>query len=148
MNKENDAVSIECFLHAPVERVWKAWTEPVYIRQWFGSDPNGSVLHAALDVRVGGSFEITFRDSGGLEHTCFGDYAEVNPFKKLQFTWRWRSEPDVESRVFVTLQPTGENTEMHFVHAGVGTVSAHNYQEGWRSTFMKLERVLSKKSLN
>jgi uncharacterized protein YndB with AHSA1/START domain len=95
-------------------------------------------------VRIGGSFEITFRDSSGLEHTCFGVYTEVTPFKNLQFTWAWRSEPGVESRVSITLSPEGDGTHMHFVHAGVGTASAHNYTEGWQSTFRKLDRLLLK----
>jgi len=148
MTVGNDTVTIEYLLQAPVDRVWKAWTEPTHICEWFGSDPQGIVLYARLDVRVGGSFEITFRDSSGLEHTCFGDYTTVIPFKKLQFTWRWKSEPDVESKVCIELQEAGENTQVCFVHAGVGTASAHNYNEGWRSTFMKLERLLLKKSLN
>lgn len=138
-------IEIDRIFHSPINTVWSAWTEAACISQWFGSDPNGLVLQAAVDVRIGGSFEVTFRDSSGLEHTCFGVYTEVSPFNKLQFTWAWRSEPGVESRVSVTLRNEGDGTQMHFVHAGVGTASAHNYEEGWRSTFNKLDRILLKK---
>ena len=145
MTSETDTIIIEHLLTASIEDAWRSWTDPVYISQWFGSDPNGVVLESAVDARVGGSFEITFRDSSGLEHTCFGFYTDVKPLHSLQFTWSWRSEPGVESRVSVTLYTEGEGTQMRFVHAGVGTASAHNYDEGWRSTFEKLDRMLLKK---
>lgn len=142
----SDTVTIDYFLHAPADYVWNAWTNSVYLCEWFGSDPDGVVLKATVDVRVGGSFEVSFRDSSGLEHTCFGVYTDVRPFHTLQFTWGWRSEPGVESRVSLVFESVGSDTRMHFTHAGVGTASAHNYNEGWRSTFKKLDRLLLKNS--
>jgi len=145
MTPGSDTVVVDYVLHTSPEGVWKAWTDPACVRQWFGSDPNGNVLQARLDVRVGGSFEVTFKDSSGMEHTCFGVYTEVMPCSKLQFTWAWQNEPGVESHVTVVFEPVDDDTRMHFIHAGVGTASAHNYSEGWRSTFEKLDRMLLKK---
>jgi hypothetical protein len=31
---------------------------------------------------------------------------------------------------------------MHFEHRGFGYQSAHNYAEGWKSTFLKLNKLL------
>lgn len=143
MNTATDTVNIETILTAPIEKVWKAWTDPNNILKWFGSDANGKGVSAKLDVRPQGSFEITFRDGDGTEHTCFGKYVEVNEPAKLAFTWKWKSEPGFESFVTVLLSSKGPTTLQHFEHAGLGNPSIHNYLPGWKTTFDKLERMLN-----
>ena len=138
-----DTVFIEHTFNISTGKVWNAWTEPLLISRWFGSDPDGTVLKAEMDVQPGGYFEVTFANSDGAEHTCSGIYKEVQPFTRLSFTWEWRNEPGVQSFVTVLLQPTGNDTLMQFEHAQVGFASAHDYVEGWNSTFLKLEQVLA-----
>lgn len=140
-----ETITIITIINAPIENVWKAWTNPDLIFNWFGSDPNGKVLKAKLDVRPGGSFEITFTDEDQTLHTCSGAYVDVQEYSKLTFTWTWKSEPGVES--FVTLSLAAENnlTRMQFEHAQLGNASKHDYLNGWQSTFLKLERMLDKR---
>jgi len=143
MITNDSSVFIEHTFGSPVEKVWDAWTNPSQIMNWFGSDPNGKVLQAELDVRPGGYFEVTFRDSDQTEHTCSGTYDEVLPLSKLTFSWRWKSEPGVESFIILMLTPAGESTRMQFEHKNPGSDSKHDYVKGWQSTFSKLERLLS-----
>ena len=138
----DEAIFIQTTFNAPVEKVWRAWTDPVVICKWFGSDPNGRVLKAEIDVKAGGNFEITFRDSDGTEHTCFGTYIRVVPLNELSFTWNWKQEPGVESFVSVLLSSGNNGTEMRFRHVDIGSASAHDYEEGWNSTFLKLRKAL------
>lgn len=112
--------------------------------QWFGSDPDGQGLSAQADARPGKKFWVSFSDSSGAEHTCFGNYLTVTSPHELSFTWCWQNEPGVTSQVVVRLQQSGTDTLMHFEHNGVGTASAHNYLAGWTSTFEKLRRVVEK----
>jgi uncharacterized protein YndB with AHSA1/START domain len=142
MQKNNSSVFIETTVHAAVEKVWKAWTEPAFIMKWFGSDPDGEVLKATLDVRQGGSFDVTFKDSDGTEHTCSGRYDVVQAFSKLSFTWQWKNEPGVQSFINLLLSPMGELTRMQFEHMNLAGGSKHDYTKGWQSTFLKLERLL------
>lgn len=139
---DNDTVTIEVAINAPIKNVWNAWTDPALIN-WFGSDPNGVVVSAKLDVRQGGRFEITFKDADQTEHTCSGVYVDVQEFNKLSFSWTWKNEPGVESLVTVALTSEGNTTRMLFQHAHVGTASMHNYLSGWQATFSKLERMLT-----
>jgi len=139
-----DTIFIEILLNAPIEEVWKAWTEPSIILKWFGSDQKGKGIKAEIDARPGGRFEITFANADGDKHTCFGIYHEVKNYSKLSFTWEWKNEPGVESFVTVKLTPVEHSTRMQFEHARVGTSSSHSYLAGWQSTFKKLEKVLSK----
>ena len=69
METNNATIFVEAIIDAPPEKVWKAWTDPSFIMNWFGSDPNGNVSDAKLDVRPGGYFEITFSDADLTEHS-------------------------------------------------------------------------------
>ena len=139
---DKDTVIIETMIDAPIGVVWKAWTDAALILHWFGSDPNGKGMKAELDVRAGGSFEITFKNSDESEHTCSGIYDEVEPFGKLTFSWTWKSEPGVESFVTVLLSPDGSGTRMQFRHEHLGYGSQHDYLFGWQGAFSKLDRML------
>lgn len=136
-------LTLERRFDAPPAALWQAWTDPDLVRQWFGSDPAGTGSHARLDVRVGGSFEVTFANSDGTEHTCSGDYLVVEPHTHLAFTWRWRSEPGVETAIHLRFTPVAGGTLQHFEHRGLGAATSHNYAVGWQSTFDKLARALN-----
>jgi uncharacterized protein YndB with AHSA1/START domain len=127
-----------------MEKVWQAWTNPSIIKLWFGSDPQGTVQNAYIDIFPGGRFEISFMDSDKTPHSCFGIYTDVNPYEKLTFTWSWKSEPGSVSIVSVTMKSEPGGTQMNFEHAYVNG-SAHNYESGWKRTFEKLDRVLTEK---
>jgi len=138
----NGDVFIELEFKASPESIWQAWTDPIKVKQWFGSDPQGKVLNANLDVRPGGQFEVSFADSNQTEHTCSGIYKKVEKNQLLSFSWTWKNEPGVTSFVEFLLLPGGDVTTMKFTHSGVGHLSAHNYEQGWKDTFLKMERVL------
>jgi uncharacterized protein YndB with AHSA1/START domain len=143
-NSPGNPVNIEWHFKSSPEIIWKAWTDPEMVKQWFGSDPNGKVIHVALDISNGGYFEVTFIDSDGTEHTCFGNYTDIVAHSILKFTWSWKSEPDHRSFITVTITSVPDGTLMKFEHADIDTASAHNYEAGWRSTFKKLDRILKK----
>jgi len=136
-------ITIDSIFDAPIDRVWRAWTEPARMT-WFGSDPLGCVINAEADARVGGHFRVVFRNSDETEYVCHGIYREVDPNHKLAFTWEWENEPGTTSNVVVLLTPSGDAaTRMHFSHANLWEGSAHDYLVGWRSTFSKLANTLA-----
>jgi uncharacterized protein YndB with AHSA1/START domain len=143
-SKANDHLKMEVMIDAPLKKVWQAWTDPDIILQWIGSDPDGKGLNAKLNVRIGGTYEIHFMNSDLAEHTCYGVYNDIVEFSRLHFSWRWKSEPDVESQVSILLIPAGRQTMMQFEHQGFGYQSAHSYAEGWKGAFFKLNRALKK----
>lgn len=142
---KTNSVQITWQFAAPPASVWGVWTTPEGVQQWFGSDPNGRVLKAELDVRVGGGFEVTFADSDGTLHTASGVYQHVEPNKKLEFSWGWKSEPGVETQIKILFEPSGDGTKMEFEHGGLVHASSHDYQSGWRSTFQKIDKIFEGK---
>lgn len=142
----SQTITIETRFDAPPARVWQAWTQPSHMT-WFGSDPKGRVVSAESDPRPGGRFAVTFRNSDETEYTASGIYAEVDVNQKLSFTWGWANEPGNTSFVTVLLSTDHDyGTRMVFTHANLWDGSAHNYLEGWRSTFAKLGKTLTDKS--
>jgi uncharacterized protein YndB with AHSA1/START domain len=134
------AASAHCGLYT--ETIWAAWTDSRIVRRWFGSDPNGEVLAAHLDARVGGRFEVTFANGDGTQYTAMGVYRRVEPFRHLEFSWQWKNEP-VQTFIRIEMSPEGAGTHMKFEHAGLIHLSTHDYASGWRSTFEKMEKAIS-----
>jgi uncharacterized protein YndB with AHSA1/START domain len=67
---------------APVEIVWKAWTDPQYVMQWWG--PKGfSCPTCKIDLRVGGKFLISMKSPDGQEFYNGGEYHEIVPHEKI-----------------------------------------------------------------
>jgi uncharacterized protein YndB with AHSA1/START domain len=138
----NNSVKISWFYVEPPSKLWQAWTDPSAVKLWFGSDPNGKVLDAELDVRVDGPFRVTFANSDGTKFTAKGKYTEVEIHKSLVFTWGWEEQPNIAELVSVHFDAEKDGTRMLFEHHNIDKNSAHNYEEGWRSTFIKLEKAL------
>jgi uncharacterized protein YndB with AHSA1/START domain len=126
------------------EKVWRAWTDPQALAQWFGPDDAGVVALAELDVRVGGRYHIRFGVPGQEKHNVSGVYQEVVPNEKLVFSWAWQSTPERVSRVTVVLQPESGGTELIFRHEQFfDEVARDRHEEGWGGAFIKLDRLLA-----
>lgn len=125
---------------AAPEKVWRAWTDPQALSAWFGPGEPDSVTLAELDVRPGGSYRIRFRTPDGEEHEVSGRYEEVDPCRRLVFSWAWQSTPERVSRVTVALRPAGGGTEMDFLHECFFDLYARQrHARGWTLALEKLE---------
>ena len=126
------------------EKVWRAWTEPQALKQWWGPGGPEAVSLVQLDVRVGGRFRIVFGGARGDEHEVQGIYKEVVPNRRLAFTWTWpRTTPERESLVTITFNAVGAGTELDFVHAQHFDDKVRDgHLQGWSEAFVKLERYL------
>ncbi len=141
-SQTNSSIRISRHFSESPGDVWQAWTDPKLVKSWFGSDPNGTVLAASLDVRLGGTFEVTFRNSDDTQFTCMGTYQEIKNYQRLVFTWTWKDRPEVRELVTLVFQAEQNGTLMIFEHANIDADTTHNYEIGWQSTFDKIERTL------
>lgn len=72
-------------IDVPREKLWRCWTEPQLIVQWF-TPPPFKTVHAETDVRPGGSSFIVMKGPEGQEMPNRGVYLEVVEHQKLVFT--------------------------------------------------------------
>lgn len=126
-------------LNASPEKVYRAWIDPKKLVRWFGPD-QGAVQSAETDARVGGRFHVIFRTEDGEQHDVSGEYREVEPNRKLVFTWMWRTMPERESLVTIALQEDGEGTLLTLLHERFFDEEARDrHREGWTGALAKLE---------
>jgi uncharacterized protein YndB with AHSA1/START domain len=73
---------------APIDLVWKAWTDSKLVTKWWG--PKYYVSPScAIDLRVGGRFLFCMRapeDQGGQDSYTVGVYKRIQPKTLLEFT--------------------------------------------------------------
>jgi uncharacterized protein YndB with AHSA1/START domain len=72
-------------IDAPREKLFRCWTEPSLLKQWFAPAPVTTPI-AEVDLRVGGANFIVMQMPDGKEIPCPGTYLEIVPNKKLVFT--------------------------------------------------------------
>jgi uncharacterized protein YndB with AHSA1/START domain len=82
MVNETERMVVTRVFDAPRELVWKAWTDPKYVMQWWG--PKGWTSPACeIDFRVGGKFLCCMRSPDGQEGWNAGEYHEIVPYEKI-----------------------------------------------------------------
>lgn len=69
----------------PPHLVWRAWTEPALLTQWFTPAP-WRTTHCEIDLRPGGKFRTVMEGPNGEKHDSTGCFLFVVPEKLLVFT--------------------------------------------------------------
>jgi uncharacterized protein YndB with AHSA1/START domain len=141
---EKPSLSLQRRYPVAPEKVWRAWTDPQALKQWWGPGGAEAVSLVQLDVRVGGRFRIVFGGPRGDEHEVQGTYKEVVPNRRLAFTWTWpRTTPERESLVTISFKPAAGGTELDFVHAKHFDEKVRDgHLRGWTEALVKLDRYL------
>lgn len=133
-------------LNAPLELVWRAWTEDAELAQWLR--PFGvSTDSVSFDVRVGGQYAYTMtNDETGEEYPTGGTYLEVDPMDRLVFTWgEIGASVDTAPVITLTLNEQGDRTELIFHLRGIdGKPGDNNVYDGWDEALTNFERHLAK----
>jgi uncharacterized protein YndB with AHSA1/START domain len=79
---ETERMVVTRVFDAPRELVWKAWTDPKYVMQWWG--PKGFTSPSCkMDFRVGGKFLCCMRAPDGQEFWNGGEYLEIVLHEKI-----------------------------------------------------------------
>lgn len=128
------------------ERVFRAFSDPTRLQQWWG--PEGlTVPVCELDPRPGGAWTTTMRDGDGKHYTVGGVYREVDPPRRLVFTWAW-TQPDGsrghETLVTLAFEERGDATHLTLTQETFQDADARDkHREGWESSLDCLEQALA-----
>lgn len=138
---------------APPSLVFKAWTDPELIRQWFVPKP-WSIAKVENDVRAGGSNLIVMRDPDGNEYPNRGVYLEVVPNERLVFTdayvsaWEPSGKPFMTGIITFKAEDGGRKTRYtaRVAHWNAEDREAHEkmgFHEGWGKCADQLAELLA-----
>ena len=126
-------------IRAPRQRVFDAWTKAEELKKWHAPGPL-TVSLAEIDLREGGRYRIHMREPDGKEHKVSGMYREIDPPKKIVYTWGWDGDhPVKDSIVTIEFFERGDATEVVLTHSGIahdGERKSHT--EGWTAILEKL----------
>ncbi len=140
------SLEIKRFINASRDRVYAAWTDQEQLRQWFGPE-DVQTRNLIADVRVGGQFRWDCTDPEGKEVTISGEYRELQPGKKIVFTWRLEEDEDWKdhnSIVTIKLFDREGGTELRLTHEKLpNEASRDSHNEGWNSVLEKLETFVT-----
>jgi uncharacterized protein YndB with AHSA1/START domain len=130
---------------APRADVFRAWTDPALLRQWFAPLPYTTPV-AELDVRPGGASVIVMRGPDGTEFPNRGVYLEVVENERLVFTDAYSAAWEPSEKPFMTVVVTFEEAggeeagrrtlyTARVLHWTVADREAHEkmgFHEGWK----------------
>jgi len=134
-------------LNAPRDIIYKCWTDPAHLPQWFVPKPH-RVAKCELDVRPGGRCNTTFDVEGQIMENK-GVYLEVIPNEKLVFTdtytegWKPVAEPFMTA--IITLEDIGNGRTRYTAiarHRSAESAAQHKamgFFDGWGTVAGQLE---------
>jgi uncharacterized protein YndB with AHSA1/START domain len=149
--------------NAPREMVFKAWTDPGQMSQWWGPHHFTNPV-CQLDVRPGGAWRIIMRGPDGADHPAKGVYREIDPPRRIVMTidhsdlpdpWhdrvnpkRDKSKPTLEAVTTVTFDDEGGKTRLtislRFESPAIrDSLLKLGMNEGWSQSLQRLTTLLS-----
>ena len=134
---------------APRDKVWRCWSEPELLMQWFVPKP-WSMASVDVDLRTGGRSSMTMRDPEGNDYPNDGVYLEVVPGEKLVFTdaftdgWQPSEKPFFVGIVTFEDENGGTRYIARARHWTMEDRDAHEkmgFHEGWGQCADQLEAL-------
>jgi len=145
-------LSLTRIIDAPREKVYRAWTEPELLKQWFAPLPYTTTA-AELEVRAGGANLIVMRGPDGAEMPNRGVYLEVIPNEKLvftdAFTKSWEPSEKPFMTVVLTFEDLGGKTKytarvLHWTAADKEAHEKMGFHQGWGQCADQLAALVTK----
>jgi uncharacterized protein (TIGR03086 family) len=105
-------------------------TEPERLRRW-------QLVSARMDLRAGGDFRWTVVPGANAS----GTFLEVEPGKRLVYTWGWEEDGEPvpgESTITITLEPAEGGTTVRLVHEGLTPEQDERHTVGWEHFMSRL----------
>jgi uncharacterized protein YndB with AHSA1/START domain len=148
--KNSRELSIRRVLAAPRAAVWRCWTEPALLKQWYCPRP-WFVSEARLDLRPGGVFSVVMNGPDGERSDNPGQVLEVVPGVRLVFSdafdgdWHPAGKPFMVGFVELRDAPGGR-TEMvwgarHWTEEDVRQHEAMGFEQGWNACADQLDQL-------
>lgn len=137
-------VKLHRVFSAPVEKVYKAFTDADAMASWI--PPNGFVCKVhSMDLKIGGSYKMTFinftTDTG---HSFGGEYLEIIHNEKLKYTDQF-DDPNLSVQMITTIELKKVlcGTELFVTQEGIpDAIPTEMCYLGWQESLDKLKRLV------
>lgn len=140
----NNTVKLHRVLTAPIEKVFKAFTDADAMASWL--PPYGFICKVhTMEVQVGGTYRMTFTNfTTGNAHSFGGEYLEIIPNEKLIYTDQF-DDPNLPGQMITTIQLKKVlcGTELFATQEGIpDAIPTEMCYLGWQESLDKLKRLV------
>lgn len=134
---------IERPFQAHAQAVFDAWTSEEVMRRWFHGQHAWETPEAHVDLRLGGNVRVVMRDPvKDAEYGGGGHYTEIDPPRRLVFTWTWDSD-ERETLIELDFEEVDGVTTVRLTHNNLrDRESVLSHDEGWGNCLDNLGRAL------
>ena len=134
---------IERTFQAPAPKVFDAFTSPEVMRRWWHVERDWSTVVAEVDLRLGGAVRVVMRAADGSDYGGGGVYTEIDPPRRLAFTWLW-DDNDTRQLIEIDFEEIDGATTVRFTHRDLWDEEAvRSHEGGWNRAFDNLEDALA-----
>ena len=139
-----NTIRLHRVLHAPPERVYRAFTTAEALAKWL--PPHGFTCKVhELDARVGGKYRMSFTNLGsGHSHSFGGVFLELVPGQRVVHTDRFDdANLPGEMRTTIALKKVSVGTELNVTQEGVPEViPPEACYLGWQESLQLLKLLV------
>jgi uncharacterized protein YndB with AHSA1/START domain len=141
---ESTTLRMERTFRAPAQAVFDAWTSEEVMRRWWKVESGWDTPVAEVDLRIGGAVRVVMRTQDGTEYGGGGHYTEIDPPRRLAFTWIW-DDTDKRQLIEIDFEEHDGGTTVKFVHRDLwDEESVRSHEEGWNGVFDNLALVVER----
>lgn len=138
-------------LDAPRALVWRAWTDPAMLAQWWGPDGFTNPV-CEIDARPGGKIRIDMRAPDGTVYPMTGIVHEVEEPVRLVLTEVAEDREGnalLNGHTIVTFEEQGEKTKITVQASAVGVAAVaeemlKGMEPGWTQSLERLAVLVSR----
>jgi uncharacterized protein YndB with AHSA1/START domain len=136
---------IQRSFQAPAQAVFDAWTSAEVMRRWFHAEHHWETPTAEVDLRLGGNVRVVMRDPDkDVEYGGGGHYTEIDPPRRLVFTWTWDDDTDRETLIELDFDEADGATTVRLTHSNLrDQESVISHEDGWATCLDNLDDVLA-----
>jgi uncharacterized protein YndB with AHSA1/START domain len=140
----NNSVKLHRVFAAPVEKVFKAFSDPDAMASWL--PPYGFVCKVqSMDFKVGGTYRMSFTNfTTGNGHSFGGEYLEIIPNQLLKYTDQF-DDPNLPGKMITTVEFKKVicGTELFATQEGIpDVIPVEMCYLGWQESLDKLKRLV------
>jgi uncharacterized protein YndB with AHSA1/START domain len=104
-------MQIERVFDAPREQVYRAFTDPDQISEWWG--PRSTTTRVEqCELKAGGAWRFVSVNEDGSEFVFFGEFTELKEPEKVAYTFNWEGNEGQPSTDDITFIDEGERTKL------------------------------------